>query len=108
MGVFGAMIKIQMLPMFAAKQKLSVGGTVALELICGDYARYIRQVLEQLPKECLRRGFIPSTLDQAIKDVAVLIYRPPEMMPYTMDGERHFISKPNDLSLSSRKNCDKA
>jgi hypothetical protein len=25
-----------------------------------------------------------------------------------MDNEKHFISKPDDLSLSSRKNCDKA
>ena len=52
---------------------LSFRCTVALQLICDDHARNILQAFQQLAEETLGGFFVPATLDQDVKDVAMVI-----------------------------------
>src|SRR5215510_2900543 len=77
-----------MLAMFHPWQDLALGGCVALELIGDDHARDVGQPLEQLTEELLRGPLVPATLHHDIQHVAVLIYRPPEIVVFALDGEK--------------------
>ena len=53
--VLRAMIQVPMLPMFHTRKEFSLGGSVALEFIGDDHARYVCQSLEKLAEELLCR-----------------------------------------------------
>jgi hypothetical protein len=47
-----------------------------------------------LAEELLRRFLVPTTLDENIQDVAVLIDSPPQVMPFAIDRQKHLIQMP--------------
>jgi hypothetical protein len=94
MGVFGPIIQIAVLPMFHTRQHFPLRCTIAAELIGDDHSRHIGQLLEEFPAELLGRGLVTTTLDQDIEDIAVLIYRPPQIMLLTTNGEKYLIQMP--------------
>jgi len=87
-------IQIPVLAMFYPGEKLSLGGSVALQFIGDDDARHVQQALEELAQEFLRGLLVPSALHQDIQDISVLIYRPPEIMPLAFDRQKHLIHMP--------------
>ena len=89
--VLGAIIHIAVLPVFDARQDLSLSSTVALQLIGDDHAGDILAAFEELAEELLGGCLIAAALDQNIQDMAVLINGPPEVVPCPIDGEEDFI-----------------
>jgi len=62
-GVLRPVIEIAVLAMFHSREELSLGSTVALELVGHDHAWYVRQALEELTEELLCGLLIPAALD---------------------------------------------
>jgi hypothetical protein len=97
MGAFGPIVQIAVLPMFHTRQHFPLRRTIDAELIGDDHARHVGQLLEEFPEELLGRNLVTTTLDQDIEDMAVLIHRPPQimpLMPLTMNGEKYLIHMP--------------
>jgi hypothetical protein len=94
MGVLRAVIEIAVLAMFHPREDVPLRGTIALQLVRDDGPRNILAALGQLAEELLGRVLIPSTLHEAIEDVALLNHRSPEVMAFTVDGQTYFISVP--------------
>jgi len=94
MRIFRAIVQIPMLAMFYAWQDLALGRRVALEFVGYDHAWYVDQFLEQLTKALLRRPLIPAALDKDIKDVPVLINRPPQVVTFSFNSQKYFIHMP--------------
>lgn len=85
------MIEVAVLPMFHTGQDLALRRPLVVRLVRADHPRHIGQALRQLAKARLRGLLIPLPLHEDIQDVAVLIHRPPEIVPFTVDGEKHLI-----------------
>ena len=94
MGVLTPIIEVATLPVFHPWEYLAFGGPVALQLIRDDHAGHIPQALEQLAEELLRSLFVAPALHQDIKEVVVLIHRPPQVMTLAVDGQKHLIQMP--------------
>src|SRR5438128_9208643 len=94
MRVLHTVIKIAMLAMFYSRKKLSLGSTVALQLIGDEHSRHVPQALEQLAEELLCRSLISAALDRDIEYVAVLIHCPLQIVIFTLDRQKHFIHMP--------------
>ena len=65
-GVLRTIIEISVLAMFYPRENLSLGGSITLQFVGDDHARYIGQPLEQFAEELLRRLLISATLHQDI------------------------------------------
>ena len=92
--VLGTIVEIPILAMFHLGQEFALGGSIALELIGDDHARDVGQSFEQLTEELLRGPLVPATLHQDIQQGAVLIDRPPEIVVFALDGEKHLVEMP--------------
>jgi len=49
---------------------------------------------EELPKELLGGVLVSATLDENAEHAAVLIYGPPQIVPFAVDGEKHLVHMP--------------
>jgi hypothetical protein len=87
MRVLRAVIEVAVLAMFHTREDVLLCRAIAFQLIRDDHARYIRQLLEEFAEELLRRFLVPPMLDENIQDVAVLINRPPQVMPCAIDPQ---------------------
>jgi hypothetical protein len=77
--------------MFDAGQDFPLRGAVALELIGYDDPGHMLASFEELAEELLRGLLVAAALHQDIEHMAVLIDRPPQIMPFTMDREEHLV-----------------
>jgi len=93
-GVCGSVVEIAVLAMFHTGQYLTLRGTIALQRIRDDDAWDISQALEQLAEEPLGRFFVTPALHQNIEHMAILIDRPPHIVPFAIDAEKDFIEVP--------------
>jgi hypothetical protein len=80
--------------MFHAWENFPLGSPITLQLIRDDDPWSILAALEQLAEEFLRRLLVPPALHQDIEHAPILIDRPPEIVPLTTNGEKHFIEMP--------------
>jgi putative transposase len=87
--------------MFHAWQDLAFRGTIGSEFIGHDDPGHIAQALEQLAKEALGRFLVAAALHQHIEHIPVLVDRPPEVVQFASDADKHLIEKP--LWPASRK-----
>jgi hypothetical protein len=94
MGVLRAVIQIPVLPMFHAWEELPRGGAITLQLVRADDPWHIGQAVEQRAEEVLRGLLVPPALHQDSEDMAVLIARPPEIVPLTTNREQDLIQVP--------------
>jgi hypothetical protein len=94
MRVLRTVVEIPVLPVLHTGPELSLRRTIAFEFIRDDDPRHVRETLEEFPEE-LRGRLLPSPLlYQDIRHVAVLVHRPPEIMPFAVDREKDFIQMP--------------
>ena len=100
-GIFRAVVEVSMLSVFHARQDLPLGGLVALELVCDDHPRDVRQALEQLAEAFLGRVLVASTLHEDVEDIAVLIDRSPQVLGLAIDLEENFVGVPFIARLRS-------
>src|SRR5215831_18444260 len=94
MRVLTPVVERAALPMFHPRQDLALRGPVALQCIGDDDPWDVLTPFEQLAEELLRGLFIAPALHQNIEDIVVLVHRPPQVMPLTMNGEKHLIQVP--------------
>ena len=83
-----------MLAVLNSRHDFSFRRAVALELIRDDHARHVLKTLQQLAEESLRCFLTSLTLHQNIKDIAILIDGPPQIMLLALDLQKHFIQVP--------------
>ena len=94
MGVLTPVVEIATLAMFHTGQYVALGRAIAFELIRDDHTRHVLQSLEQLAEKLLRCPLIAATLHQDVEHVIVLVDSSPQVMPLTMNGEKHLIQVP--------------
>src|SRR5262245_46278273 len=91
MRIFTSVIEIATLTMFDPRQNLALRGAVAFQLIRDDHPGDILTTFEQLAEKLLRGLFVAPALHQNIENIVVLVHRPPQVMPLTMNGEKYLI-----------------
>jgi len=89
-----AVVEIPALPLFHARQDLTLGGTIGSKFVGHDHSGHVAQTLEQLAKEALGGRLVAATLHQHIEHVAVLVDRPPEIVQFAADADKYLIQKP--------------
>jgi len=94
MRILTPVIEVAALTVFYPWQYLALGCAITFELIRNDDPRHVLQPLEQLAEKLLRRLLIAPTLHQDVKDVVLLIDRAPQVMPFTINGQKHLIEMP--------------
>ena len=94
MGVFGAVVEVPVLAVLHTREDLPLRGAVAFQLVGDEHPWHVRQSLQPFAEEPLGRVLIPPTLHENVKDVSVLIDRPPEIMSRPLDGAEHFVQVP--------------
>jgi putative transposase len=67
---------------------------MTLQRVRDDDPRSILAPFEELAEELLRRLLVPPALHQDSEDLAILIDRPPEIMPFIPNGEKPLIQMP--------------
>jgi hypothetical protein len=75
-------------------QDLALGCAVALERIRDDDPQHVLQSLEQCAKKLLRRLLVAPTLHQDVEDVVLLLDSTPQVMPFTIDRQKHLSQVP--------------
>jgi hypothetical protein len=93
-GVFRPVVQIAVLAVLDPRENLALRCAIALQFIGDDDTWYILAPLEKLTEELLGSLLVPSTLYQDSKHIPVLIHRPPQIMPYLVDRDEHFIHMP--------------
>src|SRR5688572_29621922 len=83
-----------MLAMLYSRQEFALRRAVALEFIRNKHAWHVGEALQQFTEELLGCLLVPPPLHQDVEHVPVLIHRPPEIMPFTVDGKEHLIQVP--------------
>ncbi len=93
-GVLGAVIEIAVLSVFHTRENLPLRRAVAFEFVCDDHPSNVLTALEELAEELLGGLLVPSPLHQDVEHYAVLIHRPPQIVPLLVDRDEYFIQVP--------------
>jgi len=101
-GVLRPIVEIPLLTMCHLWEDLPLGGSITLQFIGDNYARYIGQAFKELVKELLGGFLVPTALAQDIQDVALLIDRPPQIVMFALDRQKYFI----DVAVTTHKTID--
>lgn len=64
------------------------------QLIGDDPPRGVRQALQPLPEDSLRRLLVSPALHQHVEDIPLLVHGSPQIVPCAMDGQKHLIQVP--------------
>jgi hypothetical protein len=94
MGVLRAVVQIPALPMSYSRQHDFLGGAIAAQLVGDDHAGRPAGGAQELAKEAHSRKPVALRLDEDVNHGAVLVYRPPEIVLYTIDLQEHFVQEP--------------
>jgi hypothetical protein len=94
MGVLRAVVERPMLTVLDARKHLALRGAIAWEFIGADDSWDVGEACEQLPAALLRSLLVPTTVDEHIEDVAVLIDGTPQGMPFTIARQHHLSQRP--------------
>ena len=99
MGIFCSIVEAFVLSVLHTGQHLLFGCLIARQLIRDHDTRDILTPFEQLAEEFFRGGFVASTLNQDIQQIAVLVDSPPQIMLFAADFKKHLIEMPFVASL---------
>jgi hypothetical protein len=94
MGVLRMVVEVAVLTMLHTREDLPLRGAVALQFIGDEDTRYVLAPLEELAEKLLGGVLIPPPLYQNVEHDAVLIHGPPQIMPFLVDRDEHFIQMP--------------
>jgi len=92
--VLSTVVQVPVLPMLHARQELAHGRAVALQLIRDEHPWDILTAFEELTEEFLRSLLVPPPLHQDVEHHAIMIDRPPEIVPLLIDRDEYFIQVP--------------
>jgi hypothetical protein len=94
MGVLRAIVQIPALPMSYSRQHDFFGGTIAAQFVGDDHTGSPTGGAQELAKEAHSREPVALRLDEDVNHGAVLVYRPPEIVLYTIDLQEHLVQEP--------------
>jgi hypothetical protein len=94
MRVFRPVIEVPVRAVFHAGPHLPLRGRIAFQPGGDDDSRDVPTGFEQLPKELFGGCVVAATLSQNIENMASLIARPPEVVPFPMKREKDLIERP--------------
>jgi len=92
-GVFGTVVERARLAMFHPRPELPFGRPITAQLIGDDHRWDERQAFAELADEHLGGPLGAPALHQEVEQVALLLYCPPQIVAFTLEGEKHFISR---------------
>ena len=92
--MLAAVVERATLPVCHAGQYLTLRRAVAFEFVCDDHPSNVLTALEELAEELLGGLLVPSPLHQDVEHYAVLIHRPPQIVPLLVDRDEYFIQVP--------------
>ena len=93
-GVFWPIVQVVVLPVFDAREALSLRRAVAFQPIGDNDPWHVPASFEELAEELLGCMLVPPTLHQDIEHSPVLIHSPPEIMALPIDRKEDFIQMP--------------
>ena len=73
---------------------LSMGDTVAAQLVGHETRRFLALPLQERPKESSRRTRVPAGLDEEVDQVTVLVDRTPQILALTVNRDEDFVQEP--------------
>jgi hypothetical protein len=94
MRIFGTIVQIAALSMLHALEHFSLRSAIARKFIGDEDTWDVSATLKQLAEKLLRRSFVPSTLHENIKYVAILIDGAPQIMPLPVNLQKPFVAVP--------------
>ena len=100
-GILRAGVQIARLTGLHPREHLLLCGTVALELARDEHPRNILAALEPLAEGFLGGLLIPPAWSQNIQAMPLLIHRPPQLIPFTVEGEQDCLQVPLVPGLGS-------
>ena len=89
-----AVIEVAVLAVLHPRKNLPLRRAIAFQLVRDDHPGHVGQALEEFAEELLRRLLVPTTLDENIQHVAVLVHSTPQGMPLTVDRQKHLLQMP--------------
>jgi hypothetical protein len=93
-GIFRTIIEVPVLAVFHAGQHLPLRGRIAFQPVGDNDSRDVPTGFKQLPKKLLGGCFVAATSYQNIENMALLIDRPPEVVPLPVNREKDLIEMP--------------
>jgi len=93
-GRLVAITQISMWSPLDTRKHLPLGGVKALQLIGDDHSEDVPQSFEPFAEELLRYSLIASRLHKNIKNIPIIIHRPPQVVPFAVNREKDFIQRP--------------
>src|SRR5262245_52279219 len=80
--------------MLHPRQEFPLGGPITFEFIGDEHPWDVLTAFEKLAEELLGGLLVAPPLHQDVELYAVLIHRPPQIMPFLVDRNEHFIQVP--------------
>jgi hypothetical protein len=93
-GILRAVVQVPVLAVLHSRQYLLLRGTIAFQLVGDDDPRHVHQPLQQLAEEPLGGVLVPTALHQDVEHRAILIDRPPQVVPFAIDREKYLVQVP--------------
>jgi len=97
---FGAVVGVDVIEVFYRRHHGPMRGIIAFEFVGDEPARFTALAFDQVTKEAHSRLFVPSTLHQNIKGIAVLINRAPEILSLALNRDKDFVDVPGIAQAS--------
>jgi hypothetical protein len=92
--ILRAVIQVPVLAVFHAGQELAPGRLVALEFISDEHPWDILQPLEEFTEEFFGSSLVTPALHQDVEHGPVLVDGAPEIAPFSVNREEHFVQVP--------------
>src|SRR5688500_3992872 len=91
---FCPIVEAFVLPMFDARQHLTLGCAIACQLVRDNHPRHVLTPFEEFAEKLLGSRLIQSALHQNIEDGATVIDRSPQIVLLAVDFQEDFVEMP--------------
>jgi hypothetical protein len=91
---FGPVIRIDLIEVLDSRHHRPMSGIIALQFVGHEPSWFTTLAFEETAKEAFRRCFVASALDKNIYSVAVLVFGPPLMLAFPLNGDKDFVEVP--------------
>ncbi len=91
---FRSVICVDVMDMLHSRHDRTVSGGIAFQFVRDQPAGFPALAFEQPAEKAFRRLLIPSTLDEKINDITVLVHGTPEIVTFPLNGDKDFVVVP--------------
>jgi hypothetical protein len=93
-GDLRPVVKVAALAVLDPRQDLPLCSAIAAQLIGDDYAGHILQTPQELAEASLGSSGIAAALHENSEHLAVLVYRPPNLVPLASNADENLVEVP--------------